>query len=69
LGVFSKEFAQAKQVQWRAFRSRMKLEHSPELFSNVLDHLALFLSPCAMPDQGIALIGAKWIAPGPWIAN
>jgi len=67
LTVFPKDFAEAKQVQWKAFRSRMRLDHAPELFSDVLDHLAVFLGPCVLPDQGVNPVDLKWIAPGPWI--
>ncbi|MFZ4618150.1 MAG: nucleotidyl transferase AbiEii/AbiGii toxin family protein [Rectinemataceae bacterium] len=69
LGFFPQDFAQAKQVQWKAFRSRMKLDHSPELFSDVLVHLACFLVPFAIPGQGTSSATTKWIAPGPWIAR
>jgi len=65
--LFSKDFAEAKQVQWKAFRTRMKLDHAPELFFNVLDHLAGFLGPCFPLDQGVNPVDLKWIAPGPWI--
>jgi len=67
LAAFSDQFAQAKQVQWKAFRSRMKLSHAPELFSDVLEHLAGFLRPCIAPVPNDMAAGAKWIAPGPWI--
>ncbi|MCX7023435.1 MAG: nucleotidyl transferase AbiEii/AbiGii toxin family protein [Spirochaetes bacterium] len=67
LSVFPKDFAEAKQLQWKAFRSRLKLDHAPELFSAVLDHLAVFLGPCVLLDRGVNPVDLKWIAPGPWI--
>jgi hypothetical protein len=67
LGVFPEDFAQVKQIQWKAFRTRLKLDQTPVLFSDVLDHLCGFLGPCAKTDQGVNPDGAKWNAPGPWI--
>ncbi len=67
LSVFPKDFAEATQVQWKAFRSRLRLDHAPELFSEVLDHLAVFLGPFVLPDHGANPVDLKWIAPGPWI--
>jgi len=69
VAVFNPEFAQAKQVQWNAFRSRMKLSHAPERFSDVLDHLSRFLGPCLVPGTDGTDAGLKWIAPGPWKVN
>lgn len=69
LGDFSKDFASAKQVQWNAFRSRLRLEHAPEQFSDVLAQLTVFLqpfgAPVGAPEQGVA----QWIAPGPWFPS
>ena len=49
------------------FRSRLRLDHASELFSEVLDHLAVFLGPFVLPDHGANPVDLKWIAPGPWI--
>jgi hypothetical protein len=67
VGLFSPEFAESKQVQWKAFRSRMKLDHAPEFFSVVLDQLSIFLGFYGITDHEGARSGLRWIAPGPWI--
>jgi hypothetical protein len=67
LGVFTDDFAQVKQVQWKAFRLRLKHDHVPELFSDVLEQLSRFLGPCMVSGNEAMLSREKWIAPGPWI--
>jgi hypothetical protein len=67
LDLFSPEFALDKQTQWKAFRSRMKLAHAPESFSEVISHLAFFLEPFPLVDQKPMKTDIRWIAPGPWI--
>jgi hypothetical protein len=63
---FPGDFAQSKQVQWKAFRSRMKLDQAPELFSEMLDCITEFLSPFRSPTPGGVMYLGRWIAPGPW---
>ena len=46
----------------KAFLRRMNLDHAPELFSDVLDHLAGFLSPFYPLDHGVNPVDLKWIA-------
>ncbi len=62
----SKEFAQAKQIQWQAFLRRLRQEHVPAEFDEVIGDIRTFLEPIS-----VALRAGKpppniWKAPGPW---
>ncbi|MFC1617504.1 nucleotidyl transferase AbiEii/AbiGii toxin family protein [Candidatus Margulisiibacteriota bacterium] len=45
--IFSKEFAEneQKEIQWRAFLNKNKMEIGPESFKGVVEQLKIFLSP------------------------
>jgi predicted nucleotidyltransferase component of viral defense system len=64
--VFSPEFASLKQVQWEAFRKRLKLSYAPILFSDVIKSLSLFVMPCVSLE--VAEVGKEmvWKPLGPW---
>ncbi len=64
--VFSPEFASLKQVQWEAFRKRQKLSYAPELFSEVVNSLSVFLVPCVPPNLTDAGEKIVWKPCGPW---
>lgn len=66
LPLFSQGFALDKQVQWKAFRSRLKLDHAPEFFTEVISHLEIFLGPFAESDRTSRKSAELWNAPGPW---
>ena len=66
LTIFTSAFALSKQVQWKAFRSRMKLDYAPEQFSDVLKQLSCFLDPLGDSEHEKNMADVKWIAPGPW---
>jgi hypothetical protein len=68
LPLFSQGFALDKQAQWKAFRSRLKLDHAPEFFTEVISHLEIFLGPFAGGDHPSREKDALWNAPGPWKA-
>jgi hypothetical protein len=66
LPLFSQGFALDKQAQWKAFRSRMKLDHAPESFIEVISQLETFLGPFAENDRTSRKSAALWNTPGPW---
>lgn len=66
LGSFSAEFAEAKQRQWMAFRSRMRLDHAPAHFADILGQLSVFLCFLGSRNQQDEIQGLRWKAPGPW---
>jgi hypothetical protein len=66
VSAFSARFIAAKQVQWQAFRNRLKQDHIPEAFVNVVQAIATFLQPI-VATQGVETpCVARWNAPGPW---
>ncbi len=65
LFVFGPDFIKEKQLQWSAFRNRLKSEHLPASFEEIVNAVTNFLSPVV--DQISTKKGAKrWLAPGPW---
>lgn len=64
--VFSPEFSGLKQVQWEAFRKRQKLSYAPELFSEVVNSLSVFLVPCVSPEVMDVEEEMAWKPLGPW---
>lgn len=64
--AFEKTFADDKQVQWTAFRKRLKQDHVTESFRDVVSAVEAFLAPLAsMVAQG-NLKAMSWSASGPW---
>lgn len=66
VAVFSSDFIAAKQVQWKAFRKRLRNEYVPDKFEEVVQQLQVFLAPVVE-----AIIAKKrfvdiWIAPDSW---
>jgi hypothetical protein len=43
--VFEESFADKKQMQWTAFRKRLKQDHIPEKFLDIIKTLKVFLEP------------------------
>ena len=43
--VFGRDFIKEKQPQWTAFRNRLKSEHLPESFEQIVNAVSKFLSP------------------------
>lgn len=64
------EFAStpAKEVQWRAFRSKNRLDDSPETLLEVVIRVAAFLQPVIEAAQARTKWSAVWPAGGPWEA-
>lgn len=65
ISAFSKKFIELKQMQWIAFHKRLKQEHVPKSFGEIVGGVELFLSPIA---KGLAngKIPETWRASGPW---
>ncbi len=66
--AFSKEFMENddKQMQWKAFRVRTRVEDAPERFSDLVPILVGFLQPVATALANGEAFTAHWKAPGPW---
>lgn len=63
---FSRSFVESKKEMWTVFRERLRIDHAPSAFSDVVAAVDSFLSPVV-----VALLAGKsgpesWIAPGPW---
>ena len=64
--AFTKLFVDNKQDQWANFHDRLKQDHVPVSFADIVASIAEFLSPViaavASGDSG----PTRWTAPGPW---
>jgi len=60
--AFTKEFVDAKQVQWKAFYKRLAQEHVPDDFAVIVAGVEAFLEPII---NG-AKVPNKWPASGTW---
>jgi len=67
ISAFSARFIAAKQVQWQAFRNRLKQEHIPVEFTDVVQAIDAFLRPIIAAQRDETLFEAKWRVPGPWV--
>ena len=65
--AFSKTFSNNRQPQWKAFVSRLKLEHVSTQFEDILAQIRPFLLPIAEASVNNREFSQKWLAPGPWI--
>ncbi len=65
--LFSSDFAKAKQIQWTAFRNKLKIETIPESFKEVLNDVEAFLQPIAIGIADNAKMPKEWKAPGGWV--
>lgn len=65
--AFSEGFATEKQVQWAAFRKRLRQEDVPVEFGVVASVVRDFLAPATMSLRSGASFVFKWNAPGPWV--
>ncbi|MCP4756770.1 MAG: nucleotidyl transferase AbiEii/AbiGii toxin family protein [Proteobacteria bacterium] len=64
--AFSKDFIEAKQIQWSAFRRRIQQEHVPDEFEEVVSTIGTLLTPIAEAIRNGASVPSAWSAPGPW---
>lgn len=59
-------FAEAKQVQWAAFRKRLQQDYIPEAFSVVTNDLGLFISPVVASILAGNAYLARWKRADSW---
>lgn len=64
--AFSEDFASEKQVQWAAFRKRLRINDLPVEFGEIASAVRDFLAPVAMALRSGEAFASSWIAPGPW---
>lgn len=59
-------FAEAKQTQWAAFQRRLRQDHVPAFFSEIIVSVREFIDPIAAALSSGKVPPTRWIAPGPW---
>ncbi len=64
--AFSHEFIATKQIQWNAFRKKLKRDHVPAKFENIVMQVKDFIGPIASSLSSRKPPPLKWSAPGPW---
>ncbi len=64
--AFTREFIDAKQVQWTAFHKRLAQDHVPAEFGEIVTSVEAFLGPVASALISGTQVPQKWTAPGPW---
>jgi hypothetical protein len=64
--AFSQEFIATKQIQWNAFRKKLKQDYVPSEFENIVMQVKKFLDPIASALTLEKSPPSKWPAPGPW---
>jgi len=65
--AFSQEFIVTKQIQWNAFRKKLKQDHVPTEFENIVMQVRKFIGPIASALISRKPPPSKWSAPGPWV--
>ena len=63
---FTKDFADAKQVQWLAFRKRLKLDYAPTDFNEITSKVEKLISPMIMSILMNQEPPARWTNAGEW---
>jgi predicted nucleotidyltransferase component of viral defense system len=64
--AFSEQFMAEKQVQWTAFRKRLRLDGVPSDFSEVISAVKDFLAPIADSIRYGSLFTGRWTVSGRW---
>ncbi|MCY4519424.1 MAG: nucleotidyl transferase AbiEii/AbiGii toxin family protein [Caldilineaceae bacterium] len=64
--AFTKLFVDNKQVQWTNFHDRLKQEHVPASFADIVASIAEFLSPVIAAVTSGDSGPTRWTASGPW---
>ncbi|MDA8171437.1 MAG: nucleotidyl transferase AbiEii/AbiGii toxin family protein [Nitrospiraceae bacterium] len=67
--VFTKDFINAKQTQWKAFIKKLKQDHVPQSFAYIVAAVSAFLGPLAAALSAGTKATDRWTAPGPWISK
>jgi hypothetical protein len=65
--AFSPRFIATKQIQWNAFRKKLKQDHVPTEFTNIVTQIRRFIGPIASALTSQKPPPLKWSAPGPWV--
>lgn len=65
--AFSQDFVSAKQVQWNAFRKKLKQDHVPANFADIVLQVKAFIGPIASALASQTQPPSRWNAPGPWV--
>ncbi|MFC1494569.1 nucleotidyl transferase AbiEii/AbiGii toxin family protein [Thermodesulfobacteriota bacterium] len=65
--AFSQEFITTKQIQWNAFRKKLKQDHIPTNFDDIVTQVRKFIDPIASALISQKPPPSKWFAPGPWM--
>jgi hypothetical protein len=65
--AFSQEFIAMKQIQWNAFRNKLKQDHVPAEFENIVVQVKEFIGPLASALTSQKSPPSKWSVPGPWV--
>lgn len=66
IDAFDEEFANKKQTQWNAFRKKLKQEHIPESFLEVINGLKDFLEPLLIALARKGSYDKRWHVSGFW---
>jgi hypothetical protein len=66
IDAFDEEFANKKQTQWNAFRKKLKQEHIPESFLEVINGLKDFLEPLVITLSRKGSYDKRWHVSGFW---
>lgn len=66
LEQFSAAFATTKQIQWAAFKNKLKQDFIPDNLIEVIEHNNGFLSPIIISIQLKQTPPSRWIAPNQW---
>lgn len=64
--AFTEGFGETKQTQWAAFHRRLRQDHVPALFSEVVLSVREFLLPLTATLSSGKAAPSRWTAPGPW---
>ncbi len=64
--AFQDAFIKQKQVQWMAFRKRLRQEHLPTEFDDIVSQLNVFLSPVVDALLSGEQFDKKWTVVGNW---
>ncbi|MFZ2447398.1 MAG: nucleotidyl transferase AbiEii/AbiGii toxin family protein [Syntrophobacteraceae bacterium] len=64
--AFGKTFIDVKQVQWTAFRKRLRQGHIPASFNEIVSSIETFLLPLSSALSQGNPKPTSWTAPGPW---
>jgi preprotein translocase subunit SecA len=49
--AFTDEFSALKQIQWKAFRNKLKQNDIPDSFSEIMHEIEKFLKPVINPEK------------------